>query len=358
MPVAGFVRLRKHQFGRQAVFGTPHAATRRYPFSGVPDVNLNWVDPPIDSGALVPVAAPNREAPDITASLTAPSLNYNNLPIIFSGIFGGGEAGAGVTGDITWDWEPDMVVPDLPDVYTYEFGDDVTTDWFQLSDGLLSQVVINSPEEGGGALSASLNWLFMQAASTGSTDSPVTGVVPTTGLDLDTNPTPVYLKDCKVYVDSTPGGIGGTQLTDAVHNFTLTITAETDQKRFANGTQSFGADAVARASYAIEIALQYAKTADTVGTGSEADAWFADEAVNRYVKVAFESTRDADTAIPYSWLFTLPIRYYTRSDGAIGGNATVTLTGHAYFEPNTLDYAFATTVVNTLQTHDLGANPS
>ncbi len=358
MPVQGFVRLRAHQFGRQAVFGTPHAAARRYPFSGVPDVNLNWTDQTVDSGALITVAAPNRLAPTIAASLSIPSLDYNTLPLLFAGIFGGGEGGSGAGPDITWAWEPNMLVPDDPDLFTYEFGDDVVSDWFQLSDGIIDSLTITSPEEGGGVLTATANWAFMNAASTGSTDSPVSGTVPTPGLDLDTDPTPIYIKDAKVYVDTTPGGLGGTQLTDAVHNFVLTITAEVDQKRFANGTQSFGADAVARVSYAISIALQYAKTADTVGTGSEADAWFSDEAVPRYVKVAFESTRLADTLTPYTWFFTMPIRYYTRSDGAIGGNSTVTLTGNAFYEPTTIENAFATEVVNTLHTNKLGANPS
>ena len=48
MPVAatpGLLKLRKHQFGRQTTFGTPVAAVRAYPFSGVPDINLNWTEP-------------------------------------------------------------------------------------------------------------------------------------------------------------------------------------------------------------------------------------------------------------------------------------------------------------------------
>ena len=36
MPVQGLVRLRKHQFGRQALAGTKVAATRAYPATGVP----------------------------------------------------------------------------------------------------------------------------------------------------------------------------------------------------------------------------------------------------------------------------------------------------------------------------------
>jgi hypothetical protein len=80
-PVQGFVRLRKHQFGRQSAFGTKVAAKRAYPFKGVPDNNLNWTDPDIDAGSLVVVAAPHREAPDLTAPLTDPSLRYNNLAL-------------------------------------------------------------------------------------------------------------------------------------------------------------------------------------------------------------------------------------------------------------------------------------
>lgn len=357
-PVAGFTRLRAHQFARQAAFGTPHAAVRRYPLSGVPDVNRNWTDQQVDTGSLIAVAAPYLLAPTVGASLSHPALCYNDLPLMLAGIFGGGEAGAGVTGDITWTWEPAMSAPlDTADFFSYEFGDDVTTDWFQLTDGVLSSLTIDSPEEGAGVLTAAMVWEFMDAASTGSTDHPVTGSVPAAGLSVDIDPTPVYLKDCSVYVDSTAGGIGVSQLTDTVHKFTLTITATRDQKRFANGTQSFGADDVATSAYAISLALVYAKTADTVGTGSEADAWFSDTAVPRYVKIAFESTRDADTAIPYTWFFSLPARYFTRTDGNIGGNSTVTLTANAFLDP-TLDYAIHTEVVNTLQTHDLGANPS
>ena len=57
MPVfQGFVRLRKHLFGRQPDFGTAVPATRAYPFSGVPSVVLNRTDPDVSTGSLDPVA--------------------------------------------------------------------------------------------------------------------------------------------------------------------------------------------------------------------------------------------------------------------------------------------------------------
>ena len=89
MPIQGFTRLRRHQFGRQVAFGDAVPANRAYPFSGVPDVNLNWTDPEGDFGSIDPIAPPTRGAPDITASLTAPILNYNDLTLIMSAFFGG-----------------------------------------------------------------------------------------------------------------------------------------------------------------------------------------------------------------------------------------------------------------------------
>ena len=349
MPVQGQVRLRKHQFGRQSAWGNAEPATRAYPFSGVPSVNLNWTDPEGDFGSLFPIAPPYRTAPDLTASLSAPVVNYNDLPLMFSGVFGNDESPTGTTAK-TWVWTPGALAPDDFDLHTYEFGDDVTTDWYQLTEGIITQLTFNGPDNLG-PVSASMNWLFAQVASTGSTDSPVSGTVPTPSLSVDANAVPVYLKDGSIFIDSTAGSIGSTQITDALHNFQLTITVEVDQKRFANGTQSFELGAYGRASMAVELQCTFAKTADTVGTGSESDAWMSDQAVNRFVRLAFESTAVAETGtpdVPYSWVMDLPLRYYTREEGEIGGNTTVVLTGRTFLETVTLDHAFETTVVNTL----------
>ena len=350
MPIQGFVRLRKHQFGRQSAFGNPEPATRAYPFSGVPSVNLNWTDPEGDFGSLFPIAPPYRGAPDLTANLTAPVVNYNDLPLMLAGIFGNDEAPAGGGTAQTWVWEPAALTADAFDLFTYEFGDDVTTDWYQLTEGIETQMQISGPD-GLGPLTASMNWLFGQAASTGSTDSPVDGTVPTPGLTVDSAAVPVYLKDGSLFIDSTPGAIGGTQISDALHSFELTVTAEVDQKRFVNGTQDFTLSGYGRGAMLVELALTFAKTADTVGTGSESDAWFSDTAVDRYVRLSFESTAAAQTGtpdIPYSFQIDLPLRYYTREEGDINGNTTVILTGRNFYEADTLTNAGEWTVVNTL----------
>lgn len=352
MPIQGFTRFRKHQFGRQDVVGAPDPATRAYPFSGTPSVDLAWADPDVDVGSLDPVAAPIRGAVDASASLSAPVVNYNDLPLMLSGFFGDAVTPSGAGADKTWAYTPASTTVDDFDFFTYEFGDDVLTDWFQLNDGVLDSLEFTGPE-GLGPVTASMNWRFGNARSTGSTDSPVVGTVPTPSLDVATDDAPVYLKDGAIYIASSVAGLGAGQVSDALHTFTLRFSQELDLKRFANGAQTFDVDGYGRASRSIELECTFAKTADTVGTGSESDAWMSDTAVNRWVRITFTSTAEADTAVPYSWTFTMPMRYYTRSEGEIGGNTTVVLTGRAFYDADDLAGVFTSTVVNTLTATEL-----
>jgi hypothetical protein len=355
MPVfQGFVRLRKHQFGRQAVLGTKVAATRAYPFSGVPDHDLTWTDPEVDAGSRDPVAPPYRGAADLTGPLEFPTLYYNNLPLILSAFFGGQIDPTGGGDAKTWTYEPASETVDDLDPFTYEFGDDVLTDWFQYGDGILESFEITGPE-GLGALSATTSWRFGSIASTGSTDSPVTGTVPTPGLAVSINDAVVYLKDASIFIASDPADLATSKIEFALHTFVLRADQEIDQKRTADGTQNFNVTGYGPGARNIEFEATFAKTADTVGLGSESDAWMSDIAVNRYVRMTFTSTVLAQTpATFHSWTFTMPMRYYTREEGEIGGNTTVVLTGHAFFDPDDFDGVFDTIVVNTLTDTLLG----
>ncbi len=229
MPIQGFVRLRRHLFGRQAVFNTKVPATRAYPFSGVPDNNLNWTDPEIDTGSLDPTAAPYRVGSDLTASLTDPSLAYNNVPILLSAFFGGAIAPTGGGTAKTWVWDPSSTTVDESDTYTYEFGDDVVTDWFQLGDGILESFEITGPE-GLGPITTSMSWRFGSFASTGSTDSPADGGVPQ-DLSVATDDAYVFLKDMGIYIADTVAGLNAGQVLDALHTFTMRFSHEVDLKR-------------------------------------------------------------------------------------------------------------------------------
>lgn len=352
-PIAGFVRLRKHQFGRQAAFGSKVAATRAYPFSGVPSNELNWTDPEIDAGSRDIVAAPTRMAPDLTASLNDPQLCYNDLPIHLSAFFGG-QVSPTVAGNAnTWTYSPASLTVDELDQFSYEFGDDVLTDWFQLGDGVLEGFEVVGPD-GLGPLTTSMSWRFGSIASSGSTDSPDAPVVPTAALTVATDDAVVYLKDASIYIADTYSGLAAAQISDALHNFALRPSQEIDQKRFANGTQTFDVQAYGPGARTIELECTFAKTADTVGVGSESDDWMSDEAVQRYVRFVFTSTKMADGATPYSWAFTMPMRYYTRTEGEIGGNTTVVLTGKAFYDPDEMIGVFESAVVCTLEEADLG----
>jgi hypothetical protein len=70
---------------------------------------------------------PTRGAGAFGAALTAPTLFYNDLPLHLSGIFG--QAVTPTAG--AWPYTPTSLTPGAFDYFTYQFGDDVTGDYFQ-----------------------------------------------------------------------------------------------------------------------------------------------------------------------------------------------------------------------------------
>jgi hypothetical protein len=351
MPVtlAGFVKNRRHQFGRQATFGTRVAAKRAYAFKGVPDVNANWIDPDVDVGSIDWVVAPHREAPSYTATLTIPQLRYNDLPLILSGFFGGAVTATGAGTAKTRIYEPSSTTVDDQDTFTYEFGDDVVTYWDQLSDGIIESFEVTWPE-GKGAATGSVTWRFGSAHGSGFSDFPDAPTVPT-ALAINPNETVVYGKDLGLYIASDvydamyePGAL----VADALHTTTLRGTREIDEKRYLDGDGTFDVDAFATAARTIELESQWAKTADIVGEGSETDAWFSVTPVDRYIRLFAESSDEAEIGVPYSWDSTMPMRYYTSQHTDSGGNATETLTAKAFYDPVNSVPVYSGEVVNTL----------
>lgn len=353
MPVQGLVRLRKHQFGRQADLGTKVSAARAYPFKGVPSVDLGWTDPDVDEGSIHRISPPYRTAGEFTASLTDPALKYNNLPLMYSGTFGGGESPVTGTTDETWTFTPPSLTVPTQDLHTYEFGDDVLTDWYQLGDGLIETLEITGTRDPDGPLSASMTWRFGTASSTGSTDSPESGTVPTADLSVAQTDAMVYLKDGAIYIASDAADLSISQVSDALHSFVHRVTNTFDFKRYANGDQLFDIDAYGLVSQLIELECTFAKTNDTVGTGSESDAWFSDDSVDRFIRMIFTSTVEAAGGIPYSWQFTAPMRYYTRTEGEIGGNTVIVLTARAFYDAADTEQVYEGVVVNTVDENDL-----
>jgi hypothetical protein len=130
---------------------------------------------------------------------------------------------------------------------------------------------------------------------------------------------------------------------------------EVDEKRTAEGSQDFDASGYGPGARTIEVEYTFAKTADTVGTGSESDDWMSDQAVNRYMGLRFVSTVLAQTPSTfYAWDVSMPMRYYTRTEGESGQNTVIVLTGRAFYDPTDFGGVFESVVVDTLTEADLG----
>jgi hypothetical protein len=44
----------------------------------------------------------------------------------------------------------------------------------------------------------------------------------------------------------------------------------------------------------------------------------------------------------------MPMRIYTRTEGEVGGNSVIVLTGHAFYDPDDFEGVLNSTVVTTL----------
>lgn len=356
MPVAlaGFVKNRAHQFGLQGAFGTAVGAKRRYAMKGVPAPNPEWTDPDVDVGSVYVVAAPYRLAGSYPASLTLPILHYNDLPLIYALFYGGTTSGTGSPA-VTRFWNPSATTPDTVDVASYEFFDDTgSTDGFQFRDGILESYEITGT--GKGPLSATLNFQFGAFFGQGFTDFPASPTIPTL-LSFDPNEAIVYMADLFISLASNSYDLGyANRIADALHTFTLRGNKTIDRKEFANGDHQFDVDAWGTAAVTHELECTWAKTPDIIGTGSESDAWMSDTAVDRYAGITAETDPAkiaADTGVPYLWDVSLPMRYYTRTEGDMGGNATVVLTGHGFADLNHAIGPLSAEIVNTLADADL-----
>jgi hypothetical protein len=348
--IQGFTRFRKHQWGAQgsnsSVIDTAATATRVLPWRGVPEVNMNWTYDDKDEGSIHKVSAPSQRRWDVTESLTGP-LAYDDAPYALSPTIVGGITPSGGGTAKTWAFQPSSTTASPLTFITEEFGDDVTTDWFQLVGGHAESLTLTGNEYMG-PLEVNIQMRYAKAASTGSTDYPVTGTVPTPALSVDSTPTWVYMAHCELFIDDAYSGIGATKISDALHSMELSITNNFDLKQFANGSNTaFQLRGYGRGEQEIRLSLQFAKTSATVGTGSESDDWMSTSATNRFVELRFTSPDEAQSSVPHSLSIRMPLRYATRTDGEIGGNTTVTLEGDAFYDSD-LGYAIRAVVVNQL----------
>lgn len=342
-------RLRKHQWGYQgsnvSVIRTPATATRVIPLRGTPTVEPNLTFDDVDEGSLDPIQAPYYGPLDITESLSG-RLTYNDLPWYLSAAIKSGVSSSGGGAAKTWVHQAASLTADPLGFITEEFGDGVTTDWYQFFGGVAEEFSVTG--EATDPMEVSLNMRFAGYASTGSTDKPVTGTVPTAGLTVDDEPTRVFLADAEVFIDDAFGGIGTTKIADALQSLELTVSNSLDLKRPANGSNTrFQIAQYGRGEREITLTATWHKTTQTVGVGSESDDWMKNTPTKRFIEVRVTSPSIITGSTPYSWKVQLPAFYTTREEGEQDNNTTVILTARAVYDAD-LGYAFKSTTVNSL----------
>lgn len=342
MPIQGFSRFRKWQFGKQSALGTGATATRRIPFRGSLAVDPNWTDQDeVDVGSIDPVLPAYRTATDITAGLTA-TLDFNHLPMLLSGGLIGGVSGSAVGGGAyTWTHTGESLTATTLDYFTAEWADDVDTDGYKAIDGIVESLEFGF-EDDLGPWTVSADWRF------GSVDH---GVTPTAALNVSSNLPLLFGADTALYIDDTSGGIGGTQIVDALHSATIRINNTIDVKRFANGSNGrFSVDGYGLSEREIMVTFTFAK-ADVIvaALDSEVTDWLNASPTERYVNMVVTSTENAESGTPYSWDVKFSGTWRTRDDGEFGGNSTVTLEMKGRYDA-ALGYPIKSVVTNTLAT--------
>ena len=340
MPIQGFTRFRKWQFGKQSAHGTAVTPTRAVAWSGVLEYQPNWTQQTdLDVGSIDPVLPDYRIGADITASLTGP-LTYDDIPLIMAAGVRGGQTAVTSSGTYQWTHQSLSLTATTLDEFTTTWGDDVAGDAWQARDGILETIELGFDESLG-------PWTFTGGWRYGYADG---GITVPTNFNVGSNLPLVFGADTKLYIDSTSGGIGSTLITDALHRASISITNSIDLKRFAQGSNSrFAINGYGLTSREITASFTFAKTSQTVGLVSEAAKWLTADPTNRYVNVQVASPSIISGAIPYSWDLKLSGNWTARTDEAVGGNAVVTLELRGRYDAG-LGYSLRSYVVNNRPT--------
>lgn len=334
MPIAGLVRLRTNQIGKQSALLTAVPATRRVPWRDVVDYDPTRTDPDVDVGSLDPVIVPYSGFPAITWSPTG-LLTYNDLPSQLSAGLMGGITPTGAGTAKTWTYQIASLTADSFDYFTVESGDETSaSDGIQAYGGV-ADTLEETMDDGLGPWSFSDAWVF--AGANLATDR-------TAALLVDQSPTFVMGDETDITMDSNYTAIGITPLTDALHAATIRVSNNLDLKRFANGSNGRRKlSGYGRGARTIDLVLTFAKTTETMAERATLD----DEPVpSRYFQVRTISPTLAQAGNPYSYSRRGAFRLFTAEDGEIGGNTTIVLTYRAYYDSN-LGYAYRASVVNT-----------
>lgn len=338
-PIPGVTRLRKFQLGPESTFKTQVPATRRMPWSFVPDVNPNWTNVTADTGTLTQALPPYRAALDITGPATG-QLFFNDLPALL--LYGVGPAGVTPTGGgsaKTWTFAPSDTTQDSFDTATGEWFDDATADAFAFTGGVVNDFSLSYPQSLG-PVDLTANWRFAALVTYPAT--------PTAGLSTDPAPVPVYAADTTVSINDSAGTIGVSPFTNQVYDTTVSVNNNLDIKRFINGSNTrFDVANYGRGERMLEVTFTFAKATAAI---AETAKWLNANPQERFVEINTVSTALAQAATPYQFRIRFSGFWFTRTNTEINTNTGFQLVCRNRFDSAGLNYPFQFLTVNTLAT--------
>jgi len=338
MPIAGFIRFRKHQWGiNQSSITSNVAATRVMPYRGPIKYEPNRTLPDVDTGSLDPILAPFFGAVQVSSSEGGKQA-FDDLPYIYAlGVKGGVTPTGSATGRV-WTYQAASLTPDPFDYVTDQWGDDVTYDGITAGGGVINDWSLAFDADLS-AFDINANLLYARAAF--GSNAGFTG-----GLTIDAQPEWVYGAHTVVYMDTVAGAIGTSPLLSTVHAMSFSVNNNIDQKRFANGSNSgWELQGFGRGPREVEFKLTLAKTIQSV---SEAQTLDDIPVPTRYFDIKTTSTEIIPGGTtPFSNSIRFPAYLVARDDGEIENNTTIELTYRGKYDA-TLAYALRCVVTNTL----------
>lgn len=334
-PLPGNVRYRAFQLGLQSVFGTTVAATRRMPYRFTPTVDPHWTTPDVDTGTLDVGISPYRAAIDVTGQAVGP-LAYNDAQHLYLGLLKGNVSPTGAVVKL-WDIQPASLTADDYDIFTGQWGDEVAADQFQYQDGIIDQLQLEYPQDLGPVM-VTADWRFSKVTYPSAM---------TSGLSVDREPKWVYAADTRLYIDSAAGSIGISPLVNSMHGVTVTIAANTDVKRFANGSNvNFNAAGYGRGARTLETAFTFAKSTPAL---VEAANWLNAAPQERFVVLDSTSRQFITGTTPFTHKLYFAGYWFTRAEAQVGGNTAFQLVCRGVYDTNLL-YAIRARIENAAAT--------
>lgn len=315
----GHVRLRSFQVGKETTFGTPVAATRRMSGRFTPTVNPNWTNPDVDTGTIDPAQAPYRTGIDLTGQYVGPA-TFNDCVNLYAPLLKGGVTPTGGPAYV-WDFQPASTSADAYEILTAEWGDEVTGDEWQFGSGIVDQLQIAFPQDLGPAVMTA-DWRFANYTY----PHTITGA-----LAVEPAPAYIYAADTTLYIDNAAGSIGDSPLTNSLHDASITIAANTDVKRFMNGSNTrFNLSGYGRGARTLESTFTLAKTTASL---IEFANFLNAAPTERFVSLDTTSAAFVTGTTPYVHRIRFAGYWYTRTESTVNGNSVAQLVCRHIYDP-------------------------